>query len=189
MSTDIDDVPFDVEDEIEVGDLSEQEGGVLPAAQRVIGEIKKASVKRSLLDNKYPEASDNPCTFKYLNLEVAIGPDGIDGQGTYAGKHLFTGMMDIILTYDEEACRRKKEAGGGKFNPQWWSKEARYGAKQFFKAISGDVKNVKVNDDLLLSLPGMPIMFDIKKEKDTFKGEGEFRNTLANFRAVETQED
>lgn len=175
--------PFDVTEEVEVGNLDDQEGGTLPPATRVVGEIKKASVKRCLLDNKYDERPDNPCTFKYLHLEVKIGEQGIDGEGTYAGKHVFTSMMDVVLAYSEDACRKKAESNGKKFNAHWWAKEARYGAKQFFKATQGDVTNIKVNDDLLLSLLGQPIMFDIRKEKDTERGEG--GNRLANFRAVE----
>lgn len=181
-------VPFDVTEEVEVGDLSDQEGGTLPAATRVVGEIKKASVKRNLIDNKYDERPDNPCTFKYLHLEIKIGPDGIDGEGTYAGKHVFTSMMDIVLAYDEAACRMKAESQKDrngqpkKFNAHWWAKEARYGAKQFFVAINGDARNVRVNDDYLLSLLGQPIMFDIKREKDTDRGEG--GNRLQNWRAV-----
>lgn len=179
-------VPFEVED-LDVGDLSEQEGGVLPAASRVIGEIKKASIKTNLLDNKRSQdPDDNPWTFKSLHLEIAIGALGTDGEGTYKGKVLF---CDLILVYDAAACKRSSEAKSKKFNAQWWEKESRYPAKQFIKALGGDVKNVRVNDDFLLALIGREVMFDIKKVKDSFRGEGEFRNELANWRAVETGDD
>lgn len=179
--------PFDVTEELEIGDLTDQEGGTLPPATRVVGEIKKASVKRCLMDNKYDERPDNPCTFKYLHLEIKIGPDGINENGDYAGKHVFTSMMDIVLTYNEDACRKKAESNNKKFNAHWWAKESRYGAKQFFVAVLGDAKNIRVNDDLLLSLLGQAVMFDIKKEKDTDRGEG--GNRLQNWRAVETGGD
>lgn len=182
-----DEPPFDVTEDLDVGDLSDQEGGVLPPATRVIGTIKKASVKRSLLDNKYSERDDNPWTFKYLHLEIKIGDDGIDGEGTYAGKVMFTSMMDIVLTYNEAACKRKFESNpknaGKKFNAHWWSKEARFGAKQFFTALNGSAQNIKVNDDALLAMLEQSIMFDIKREKDGSS------NRLANWRAVEQTEE
>lgn len=178
-----DEAPFDVTEDVDVGDLSDQEGGVLPPATRVVGEIKKASVKRSLENNKYSENPDNEWTFKYLHLEIKIGPDGIDGEGTYAGKVVFTSMTDVILTYNEVACRRKAESAGKKFNAHWWAKESRFGAKQFFTALNGDVKAIKVNDDALIAMVGRPIMFDIKREKD---GQS---NRLANWRTAEAQEE
>jgi len=179
-----DEVPFDVTEDLDIGDLTDQEGGVLPQATRVIGEIRKAAVKRCLENNKYSERPDNQWTFKYLHLEIKIGPQGINDQGDYAGKVLFTSMMDIVLTYNEEACKRKAQAAGKKFNTHWWAKEARFGAKQFFTALNGNAQNIKVNDDALIAMVGRPIMFDIKREKDGSS------NRLANWRAVEqNQED
>jgi hypothetical protein len=185
--TDDDDVvPYDVTEEVEVGDLSDQESGVLPASSRVIGEVKKASVKTNLENNKYPQADDNEWTFKSLHLEIGIGPLGIDGEGAYANKVLFA---DLIVSYNDRACERKAVSAGKKYNRQWWEREARYPAKQFIRAIGGDVTNVRINDDFLISLLGVSVMFDIKKVKDTFRGEGEFKNELANWRAVENSEE
>ncbi len=181
--TEEDEPPFDVTEDIDVGDLTDQEGGVLPAATRVVGEIRKASIKRNLENNKYPESEDNEWTFKSLHLEIAIGPFGIDGEGSYKGKVMFA---DLIVSYNKEACQRSSAAKGKKFNAQWWEREARYPAKQFIKAIGGDVTNVRINDAFLMSLVGQSIMFDIKKQKDTYRGEGEFRNELTGWRAVET---
>lgn len=181
-----DGVPFDVTEDIDVGDLSEQEGGVLPAASRVIGSIKKASVKTNLLDNKQAQSDTNLWTFKSLHLEIAIGPLGTDGEGTYKGKVLFA---DLIAVYNERGCKASASAKGKKYNASWWEREARYPLKQFIKATQGDVTNVKINDDFLLALVGSDVMFDIRKTKDTFRGEGEFRNELANWRAVETGDD
>lgn len=182
-------VGFDVTEDIDVGDLSDQEGGVLPAASRVIGTIKKASVKINLLDNKLPASEDNVWTFKYLNLEIHIGPLGLDGEGQYASKPVFTGNTDLILVYDEAACKKKARLSNKTYNDAWWRTQARYQTKLFMKAINGDVKNVRVNDDFLIALIGREVMFDIKKEKDTFRGEGEFRNSLQNWRAVKTGSD
>lgn len=181
-----DGVPFDVTEDLDVGDLSEQEGGALPAASRVIGSIKKASVKTNLLNNKAPQSSDNPWTFKSLHLEIAIGPLGTDGEGTYKGKVLF---CDLIAAFDSAACKRSAESRGKKYNASWWEREARYPLKQFVKAIQGDVTAVRINDDFLLALVGRDVMFDIKKVKDSFRGEGEFKNELANWRPVETGDD
>lgn len=182
---DDEEIPFNVNEEVEVGDLTDQQGGGFPASTRVVGEIRKASVKPSLENNKYRfNATDNRITFKSLHLEIKIGPDGTDGNGANAGRIVFTGMTDIILTYDEAACRRKKEAAGGKFNAEWWRCEARFGAKQFFTATQGSASNVKVNDDLLITLVGSPIMFDIKPEKGNPES---YR--LANWRAVEQGEE
>jgi hypothetical protein len=179
-------VGFDVNEDIDVGDLSDQEGGVLPAASRVIGTIKKASIKTNLLDNKLPESEGNMWTFKSLHLEIAIGPLGTDGEGMYAGKVLFT---DLIVVYSIEGTKKSASLKNKKYNASWWEREARYPAKQFIKAIGGDVTHVKINDAFLIGLVDREIMFDIRKVKDTFRGEGEFRNELANWRLVETQEE
>lgn len=179
------DVPFDVTEDIDVGDLSDQQGGGFPASTRVVGEIRKASVKPSLENNKYSfHPVDNKVCFKSLHLEIKIGEAGTDGEGANAGRICFTSIMDIVLTYDEAACRRKKEAAGGKFNAAWWANEARFGAKQFFTATQGSAKNVRVNDELLIALVGSPIMFDIKPEKGNPES---YR--LQNWRAVEQGEE
>lgn len=178
--------PFNVLDDIDVGDLSSQEGGVLPASSRVVGEVRRASIKRNLENNKYRESPDNLCTFKSLHLEIAIGATGLDGEGAYAGKMLFA---DLIVAFDAEACKRKAESHGKKYNAHWWEQNARFPLKEFIRAIGGDVKNVRINDEFLLALVGQHVMFDIKRVKDSFRGEGEFRNELANWRAVETSDE
>lgn len=190
-----DDIPFDVTEEVEVGDLSDQQGSVFPNATRVVGEIRKASVKRNLLNNKYSEREDNPYTFKYLNLEIKISETGIDGEGAYAGDIIFTSMMDLVLAYSEAACRTKAESKENSkgFNAQWWAKKARFGAMQFLTSLGYDMTKPPthpanqnppppIGDDFLISLIGTQVMFDIKREKDD-------SNRLSNWRAVETSEE
>ena len=56
-----DEAPFDVGEEIEVGDLSTVQDVIMPAAKGVLIEIRKAAVK-----------STNDMGMKYLNLQMVL---------------------------------------------------------------------------------------------------------------------
>lgn len=166
---------FQVTEPVEVGDLSEQTGGVLEAASKVSFTIRKATVRTQ-------EDKDSKIwSVKRLAVEAVIGPLGVDGEGKYAGKVLFP---EFILTFN-------KAEFPDKFNKPWWEKEARYPLKQFLKALGRDVTQVRVNDEFLLSLQNEEFIADIKRKEIQTKGDddkwhnsGDFKNELANYRAA-----
>jgi hypothetical protein len=173
-------IPFDVEEPIEVGDLSDQEGGVLEAATKVPFVIKKASVRTQLQDNRAPASEGNKWKVKKLALQVAVGPLGTDGEGRYAGKVLFP---ELILTMNAKEFPDD-------FKSPYWQREARFPIKQFLLAIGHDIKALTVNDEWLTGLVGMEFIADIKRSQKRSKGADgkyhpidEFENKVENFRA------
>lgn len=171
--TDTSDEGFQVTDEVQVGDLSEQQGGVMEAAQRVPFTIRKATVRTQ-------EDKDTKIwTVKRLAIEAAIGPTGVDGEGKYANKVLFP---EFVLTMNTSDFPEK-------FSSSWWQKEARFPLKQFLRALNRDITQVRVNDDFLLSLQNEEFVADIKRVEIRTKGDdgkyhgtGDFKNELANYR-------
>jgi len=169
------DVPFDVHEEIDVGDLSDQQGGVLEPAAKVNFTIKKASVRTA------EDKDTHAWMVKRLVVEAQIGPGGVDGEGKYAKKVLFP---ELVLTFNKADF---PEA----FKSPWWEKEARFPTKQFLKALGEDVTSVRINDDFLSSLIGREFVADIKRKEirtkvnGKYEGTGDFKNELANFRTAE----
>lgn len=173
--SDTDDPGFQVNEPVEVGDLSEQQGGVLEAAQRVGFVIRKATVRTQ------EDKDTKQWSVKRLSVEAAIGPLGVDGEGKYAGKVLFP---EFILTFN-------KADFPDKFSKPWWEKEARYPLKQFLRALGRDITQVRVNDEFLIGLQNEEFTADIKRKEiqtkgddDKYHGSGDFKNELTNFRAV-----
>lgn len=173
--TDTDESGFQVNEPVEVGDLSEQQGGVLEAATKVPFTIRKASV-RTQEDN-----DTKVWSVKRLVVEAAIGPLGVDGEGKYANKVLFP---EFILTFNKDQFPEK-------FNKPWWEKEARFPLKQFLKALNRDITQVRVNDEFLIGLANEEFIADIKRKEIQTKGDdgkyhgsGDFKNELANYRAA-----
>lgn len=101
---------FQVNEPVEVGDLSEQQGGVLEAAQRVGFIIRKATVRTQ------EDKDTKQWSVKRLSVEAAIGPLGVDGEGKFANKVLFP---EFVLTFNSTDFPEK-------FASNWWQKEARY---------------------------------------------------------------
>lgn len=170
-----DDPGFQVNEPVEVGDLSEQQGGVLEAAQRVGFVIRKATVRTQ-------EDKDTKLwSVKRLSVEAAIGPLGVDGEGKFANKVLFP---EFVLTFNSADFPDK-------FSSSWWQKEARYPLKQFLKALNRDITQVRVNDEFLIGLANEEFVADIKRveiktkgDDGKYHGSGDFKNELANFRAA-----
>lgn len=180
MSTEYDDDKpgFQIEDEIDVGDLSDQQGGVLEPHPKVQFSVKKASVRTA------EDKDTKVWMVKRLVVEAQVGPLGVDGEGKYANKVLFP---EFILTFNKADFPET-------YSKPWWEKEARFPTKQFLKAIGEDITSVRVNDDFLLNLIGREFIADIKRTEIRQKNDngkyiatGDFKNELANFRAV--QED
>lgn len=167
---------FQIEDEIDVGDLSDQQGGVLEPHPRVQFSVKKASVRTA------EDKDTKTWMVKRLAVEAQIGPLGVDGEGKYANKVLFP---EFILTFNKADFPET-------YSKPWWEKEARFPTKQFLKAIGEDITSVRVNDDFLLNLIGREFIADIKRTEIRQKGDdgkyagtGDYKNELTNFRSVD----
>lgn len=170
-----DDAPFDVTDEVNVGDLSDQQSGVLEPAAKVHFTIKKASVRTA------EDKDTKTWIVKRLVVEAQVGPEGVDGDGKYAKKMLFP---ELVLAFNRADFPDA-------FSSPWWEKEARYPTKQFLKAMGEDVTNVRINDDFLGTLIGREFIADIKRREiktkvnGKYEGTGDFKNELTNFRSAE----
>lgn len=170
-----DEVPFDINDEVDVGDLSDQQGGVLEPASKVRFTIKKASVRTA------EDKDTKTWMVKRLVIEAQVGSEGVDGEGKYANKVLFP---ELILTFN-------KADFPDAFSKPWWNNEARFPTKQFLKALGEDITNVRINDDFLSSLTGREFIADIKRREirakmnGKYEGTGDFKNELANFRSAD----
>jgi hypothetical protein len=177
------DEEIDINDSIEIGDLSDQQvSDVLDPARKVPFIIKKASIRK-----QYANQNDKTGTpdVTRLSIDAAIGADGLDGEGKFANKHLF---CDLILAFNREV-----KTG------DWWEKRARGPAKQFFQALGYDVANLpRIDAELLGELGGKEFVADILRKpmqektgeqneqgKDTYRDTGEFKNELSNFRKSE----
>ena len=142
-----DNVPFDVVDEVQVGDLTEVRQEMLPITQNLKVRIDGASVKTS-------ESKD----LKSLALELAI-VDGIevDGEVKFINKKVFTGFMDLCVWANPETK-----------NSNWYkTKQYLLGFKQLCQALELDITNVKVNDEFCTSLLGRELLINIVHEEET----------------------
>lgn len=173
--TDTSDTGFQVQEEVSVGDLSDQQGGVMEAASRVPFVIRKASVRTQ------EDKDSKVWTVKRLSVEAAIGPLGVDGEGKFANKVLFP---EFVLTMNTTDFPEK-------FSSSWWQKEARYPLKQFLKALNREITSVRVNDEFLIGLQNEEFIADIKRveiktkgDDGKYHGSGDFKNELANYRAA-----
>lgn len=171
-------VPFDVTEEVEVEDLTEQQGGVVDKATRVPFEIRKSTTR--ITEDK----ESKKWMVKKLALDVVIGADGIDGEGKFAGAHLFP---EFILTMNTKDFPDK-------YTSDWWKTKARYPTKVFFKAMGLELQGVKVNDEFHSTLISRGFIADIKvkQRQEKVNGkyqnvDGEFENELANFRPATSE--
>lgn len=167
---------FQVQEEVSVGDLSDQQGGVMEAVAKVPFTIRKASVRTQ------EDKDSKVWTVKRLSVEAAIGPLGVDGEGKFANKVLFP---EFVLTMNSTDFPDK-------FASSWWQKEARFPLKQFLKALGRDITSVRVNDEFLIGLQNEEFVADIKRVEIKTKGDdgkyhpsGDYKNELSNFRAAQ----
>jgi len=168
-----DQVPFQVLDNFpETGDLTGQSGGdVIDAAKSVRFQIENVTPKINERDGVIKTAS--------ISVRASISSNGVDGNGKYAGKNLFSDLTTYVNTEV--------------LTSDWWKKNAMFPYKTFLKALGYDIANPpKVNDAYLASLKGRAFIADIKKSEIRVKdgsgkyiGTGDFKNELANFKAVE----
>lgn len=146
-------VPFDVHEEVVVGDLTEVRQEIMPIAQNVKVRIAKASIDQS-----------QDKALKSLKLELKI-VDGIPIQNAqtgefefrYQNKSLFPGFMDLCIWADPATK-----------NSNWYkNKQHLLGFKQFCQALAIDLKDVKVNDEFCSELLGKELLVNITHEKET----------------------
>lgn len=169
---------FDVTDEVDVGDLSTQQGNdVIDPAKKVRFEIRKVSVR------PYLKTGETEWRKKFLALDLVI-VDGVNEEGKYKGKHMFQDLLLVANTshYPELDTENYRTKG-------------RFEMKVFLKAMGYDpAKPPKINDDFLVGLTGREVYGDITRREiqnppgeqgGKWIGTGEFRNEVKNFRAVE----
>lgn len=176
------DAPFDVTDEVDVGDLSTQQGmDVIDPYRKVRFEIRKASVR------PYQKDGEASWRKKFLALDIAVTSDGVDGEGKYANKHFFPDLLLVANTQDYP-----------ELDTEHYKTKARFDTKVFLKALGYDpAKPPKINDGFLVDLAGREVYADITRreiqqppgEGETkWKGTGEYKNEIKNWRSVESTE-
>lgn len=176
------DAPFDVTDEVDVGDLSTQQGmDVIDPYRKVRFEIRKASVR------PYQKDGEASWRKKFLALDIAVTSDGVDGEGKYANKHFFPDLLLVANTQDYP-----------ELDTDHYKTKARFDTKVFLKALGYDpAKPPKINDGFLVDLAGREVYADITRreiqqppgEGETkWKGTGEYKNEIKNWRSVESTE-
>jgi hypothetical protein len=180
---DSDDV--DLQEPLIMDDISEQETtDVMERASRVRWEIKKAEI-RTNYDDKDDKSAGH---VKRLSLQVAVGPDGTDGEGAFANRRVF---MDYVVAFTK---------GDGVRESEWWTKKARGPAKELFTALEFDLKEMPpIDKEFLESLVGREFIADLLKReqqdktdeinpktgKPLYKNNGTYRNELANHRVAD----
>lgn len=182
---------FDINEPIEIGDLSDQTGDeAIDPAKRVGFIIKKATIRTQLENNQSAESDENKWLVRRLALQVAVGPDGVDGEGKYANKRFFPELPLTFNTNDFPA----------KYDSDYYKKRARNDTKTFFTALGYNPSKLPaINDEFLIGLVEQEVIADItRKEKRFFnaeagengegawQGSGEYQNLLTNFRAAVT---
>lgn len=161
------DVPFEIAEEVSVGDLTAVQQSITPQAQDVKVRIDKASVDMS---------KDKALKTLKVSLRVVEGipvfnQETGENDLKFQNKPLFPGFMDLCIWADPT-----------KKNSQWYkNKQHLLGFKQFCQALDIDIKDVKVNDEFLMSLIGRELLVSIKHEEETVinaSGEREKTGTL-----------
>lgn len=139
---------------------------VIPAAQRVSFTIM--SVKPDVY------APEGTVLIGKLKTRFAINSDGVDGEGRFARKNLFSDLVTYI--------------DGARY-PTW---NALVDYKQFLKALGFDVANPPAIDaEFVSDLIGREIVANItrvpRKTKidGVYTATGEFENKLTSFRSAE----
>lgn len=167
-------IPFDVTEEVEVGDLTAVQEEILPKANGVKVQIVKASVKPS-----------KDKLLKSLNVMVRF-IEGIVSNGELkyeSGKKTgFTSFMDLVIWASPE----KSE------NSDWYKNgQHLLGFKQFLQAIGEPVSPApKINDAWLESIKGRECLVNIvhEEESSVINGErvktGAFSAKFKNWKKV-----
>ena len=171
--------PFAVTDPIQMGDISDQEGGgVIEPQRHVRFNVKKVGIQRK-------ETKEKEWTFTQLNPTFVVGPEGFNGEGKGKNMHFFgwknLNFPGLMVAYNEE-----------RYASDWWKKQARFQTKQFLVALGFDPKNPPMIDDAFCSeITGRDIIADITNSEITEKVEGKYVGTgerinyLTNFKVAD----
>jgi hypothetical protein len=188
-SKDEDDSGIDINDPIVMDDISTQEtSDVLEPARKVRFEIKKAQVRTQQLDR---DDRSSPWIFKRLALQVAVGPDGVDGNGSQANRRLFP---EYLLAFNKDAEQTRYD-----FSDDYWQKKARGVTKELFAALGYPLNPPPpVTAEFLEEIVGKEFIADILKKairensgeqdekgKDIWVNSGDFKNDLKNHRLAD----
>ena len=189
-------IGFEVTEETVLTDLDavQEQRQIKPKAQGLRVKIEKPAIRKSLNDNSKDapkEGPNNPVAFKYLNCSFRI-LDGIsvpvyDENGVATGETelkfknsvVFPNRMDLIFWHNPE-CKTS----------DWWkNRQYIFGFKALCKALSFELKEVRVNDEFLMLLKDRELLIDIDHEEETEMKEGAwvkkgtFKERIKNIRA------
>ena len=173
-----DDAPFEVSEEVEVGDVSTQSGGdAIDPAKRRRFEIRKMSVRT------YQAETESSWRKKFLALDLVL-TEGVNDEGKYKGKHFFQDELLVANTQDFP-----------ELDTENYRTQGRFGIKSLFKALGYDpAKPPKINDEFITENTGKEVIADItRREIQTrpsepggkWVGTGEYKNEIKNYRAAE----
>lgn len=147
------DVPFDVVEEISVGDLTAVQQSITPQAQDVKVRIDKATVEPS----KDKALKTLKTSLRVVDGIPVFNQETGENELKFQNKPLFPGFMDLVIWADP-----------AKKTSQWYkNKQHLLGLKQFCQALEIDIKDVKINDEFCSSLIGRELLCSIKHEEET----------------------
>lgn len=159
-------------------DLSKETSDVIPKTARVPLIVKGAKVRTQLENNQQPESADNKWKAMWLSVDFAIGPDGLDGEGKNAGRHVF---QDICLKVNKTDFPKLAES----------SYYSRAPYTQFLRALSYELNPApactkEFREELLeKELLGDIVVREMQeKQGEKYVGTGDYRNDVKNFRAA-----
>lgn len=179
---------IDLNEPLVMDSIGDQEtSNLVEKARRVPFVIKEAKIRVQRVDfqNKSSE-----WIFKRLALQVAIGSDGVDTEGTSANRRLFP---ELLLAFNRNADQTTYD-----FDSDWYKKKARGPAKELFTALGFSVDPPPpVDQEFLDGLVGMEFIADIvvksvdkktnrkdDRGKVIYEPTGDFKNELINFRSA-----
>ena len=144
------DVPFEVEEVVEVGDLSdvkEESRPLVPPTKNV-----KVTIRRATRQSSKGKEGVPPGEYKWLNLGVQI-VDGIDEEGKYKGAYINT---DNICFYA---------------NPEYYPKAHGEHKSLFFGKLADlqratDTVGQAISDQYTTDITGKSVLCNIVQSKD-----------------------
>lgn len=170
------------DEDIEVGDLSAvSDTDAMPTMRNVLFDIRSAS-----LDTQEFKLEDGSKLWakRNLHLQLNVAQPGIevDGVNKYANKAFFVNLLLQINKADfPDAFKYDKYAPDGKA----WRP-----TKQFYAAMGGDVKDIKVTKAFRDELIGKQVKADIIKRAKRAQVDGQWvdqgsENIIENYRKAE----
>lgn len=176
-------VPFDVTEEVSVGDLSDvkEQRSIMPVAKGVKVRIAKAGPLKSK-DGDLMGIKAELRIVDGIELPVLddIGNPTGETKMAYKNKPLFTGIMDLLYWANPETK-----------NSNWYkTRQHLVNFTAFLKALGFELTNVKVNDGFFGLIKDQEVLVDILHEEESVLIEGErkktgtFKEKLKNWRKV-----